>query len=239
MFDRTTYSNKGSDVKVLIFGATGMVGQGVLRECLLASDVELVQTVGRAPTGQQHPKLRELVHAEMWRYEGVEAELSGFDACFFCLGVTSSGMREKEYIHLTHDLTLAAAGTLARLNPGMVFIYVSGAGADSSGTSKIMWERVRGNTENALLRLPFRDVYIFRPGMIQPLDGIRSKTAAYRIFYTLTKPLLPLLRAALPRHVLSTRQMGQAMLAVVRDGARRRVLESADISVLGKDAAGA
>ena len=222
-------------MKVLIFGATGMVGQGVLRECLQASDVELVQTVGRAPTGQQHPKLRELVHAEMWRYEGVEAELSGFDACFFCIGVTSSGMREKDYVHLTQDLTLAAAGTLARLNPGMVFIYVSGAGADSG--SKIMWERVRGNTENALLRLPFRDVYIFRPGMIQPLDGIRSKTAAYRIFYTLTKPLLPLLRAALPRQVLSTRQVGQAMLAVVRGGARRRVLESADISVLGKDAA--
>lgn len=224
-------------MKVLIFGATGMVGQGVLRECLQASDVELVQTVGRAPTGQQHPKLRELVHAEMWRYEGVEAELSGFDACFFCIGVTSSGMREKEYTHITYDLTLAAADTLARLNPGMVFIYVSGAGADSSASSKIMWERVRGDTENALLRLPFRDVYIFRPGMIQPLDGIRSKTAAYRIFYTLTKPLLPLLRAALPKQVLSTRQVGQAMLAVARGGARRRVLESADISVLGKDGA--
>jgi uncharacterized protein YbjT (DUF2867 family) len=224
-------------VKVLIFGATGMVGQGVLRACLQASDVELVQTVGRTPTGQQHPKLRELVHAEMWRYEGVEAELGGFDACFFCIGVTSSGMREKEYTHITYDLTLAAADTLARLNPGMVFIYVSGAGADSSATSKIMWERVRGNTENALLRLPFRDVYIFRPGMIQPLDGIRSKTAAYRIFYTLTQPLLPLLRAALPKHVLSTRQVGQAMLAVARGGARRRVLESADISVLGKDGA--
>ena len=224
-------------MKVLIFGATGMVGQAALRECLQASDVELVQTVGRAPTGQQHPKLRELVHAEMWRYEGVEAELSGFDACFFCIGVTSSGMGEKQYTHLTYDLTLAAGETLARLNPGMVFIYVSGAGADSKETSKIMWERVRGKTENALLRLPFRDVYIFRPGMIEPLDGIKSKTTAYRLFYSLTKPLLPLLRAALPRHVLSTRQVGQAMLAVVRGGARRRVLESADISVLGKDAA--
>jgi uncharacterized protein YbjT (DUF2867 family) len=226
---------KGSDVKVLIFGATGMVGQGVLRECLKADDVELVQTVGRTPTGQQHPKLRELVHAEMWHYEGMEAELSGFDACFFCIGVTSSGMGEKQYPHLTYDLTLAVAGALLRLNPSMVFIYVSCAGADSQGPSTIMWERVRGDTENALLKLPFRSVYIFRPGMIQPLDGIKSKTAAYRIFYTLTKPLLPLLRAALPRQVLTTRQVGQAMLAVVRGGARRRVLESADLSVLGKD----
>ena len=224
-------------MNVLIFGATGMVGQGVLRECLQAPDVQLVQTIGRTPTGQQHPKLRELVHAEMWHYEGVEAELANFDACFFCIGVTSSGMGEKEYTHLTYDMTLAAAETLARIKPAMVFIYVSGAGADSSGTSKIMWERVRGKTENALLRLPFRGVYIFRPGMIQPMDGIQSKTAAYRIFYSLTKPLLPLLRKALPKYVLSTRQVGQAMLAVVRGGARRRVLESVDISAIVKDAA--
>jgi uncharacterized protein YbjT (DUF2867 family) len=230
-----THRTKGRDVKVLIFGATGMVGQAVLRESLQAPDVELVQTVGRTPTGQQHPKLRELVHAEMWRYEGVEAELTGFDACFFCIGVTSSGMGEKEYTHLTYDLTLAVGETLARLNPGMVFIYVSGAGADSQEISKVMWERVRGKTENALMRLPFREVFVFRPGMIEPLDGIKSKTAAYRIFYSLAKPVLPLLRKALPRHVLTTRQVGQAMLAVVRGGARRRVLESADISLLGKD----
>ena len=223
-------------MNVLIFGATGMVGQGVLRECLQAADVQQVLTVGRTPTGQQHPKLRELVHAEMWRYDSLEADLVNLDACFFCIGVTSSGMGEKDYTHLTYDMALAAAGTLSRLNPGMVFVYVSGAGADSSGTSKIMWERVRGKTENALLALPFRGVYIFRPGMIQPLDGIQSKTAAYRIFYSLTKPLLPLLRAALPKYVLSTREMGQAMLAVVRGGARKRVLESADISELGRKA---
>jgi uncharacterized protein YbjT (DUF2867 family) len=221
-------------MRVLIFGATGMVGQGVLRECLQASDVELVQTFGRAPTGQQHPKLREVVHAEMWHYEGIDEQLSDFDACFFCIGVTSSGMGEKTYTHLTYDMTLAAAETLARLNPRMVFVYVSGAGADSSETSRIMWERVRGKTENALLKLPFRGVYIFRPGMIQPLDGIKSKTAAYRIFYSLAKPVLPLLRSALPKHVLTTRQVGQAMLAVVRSGAQKRVLESADISVLVK-----
>ncbi|MFL6657384.1 MAG: NAD-dependent epimerase/dehydratase family protein [Massilia sp.] len=223
-------------MNVLIFGATGMVGQGVLRECLQAPDVQLVKTVGRTPTGQQHPKLREMVHAEMWDYEGVDEQLSDFDACFFCLGVTSSGMSEKDYTHLTYDMTLAVAQKLVAINPNMVFIYVSGAGADSSETSRVMWERVRGKTENALLKLPFRGVYIFRPGMIQPLDGIKSKTAAYRIFYSLTKPLLPLLRAALPKQVLSTRHVGQAMLAAVRNGARKRVLESADISELGRKA---
>jgi uncharacterized protein YbjT (DUF2867 family) len=218
-------------LKVLIFGATGMVGQGVLRECLAAPDVEQVLTVGRTPTGQRHLRLQELVHADMWDYANVEAQMSGFDACFFCIGATAAGLSEKQYTHFTYDLTLAAASTLARLNAQMTFVYVSGAGADSSENSRIMWERVRGKTENALLRLPFR-AYVFRPGMIEPQDGIKSKTTAYRIFYTLTKPLLPLLRAALPAMVLSTRQMGQAMLAVARHGAPKPVLESADISAL-------
>lgn len=227
-------TTKGSNVKVLIFGATGMVGQAALRECLQAPDVELVTAVGRTPTGQQHPKLRDMVHADMWHFDAVQDQLSGYDACFFCIGQTSSGMKEKDYVHLTYDMTLAVANTLAPRNPSMVFIYVSGAGADSTAKSRIMWERVRGETENALLALPFRGVYILRPGMIQPLDGIKSKTAAYRIFYSLFKPVLPLLRAALPKHVLTTRQVGQAMLAAVRHGAPRRVLESADIAQLGR-----
>ncbi len=220
-------------MNVLIFGATGMVGQGVMRECLAAPDVEKVLTVGRTPTGQQHPKLEELVHAEMWDYANVEAELSNFDACFFCIGVTSSGMSEQKYTHLTYDMTLSVATTLSRLNPQMVFVYVSGAGADSSETSRIMWERVRGKTENALLKLAFRGVYIFRPGMIQPV-GVKSKTAAYRWFYTLTRPLLPALRSMLPDQILSTPQVGQAMLAAVRHGAPKRVLESPDINALSK-----
>jgi uncharacterized protein YbjT (DUF2867 family) len=224
-------------VKVLIFGATGMVGQGVLRECLQAGDVELVQAVGRTPSGQPHPKLRDLVHADLFSIESVGDQLAGFDACFFCVGVTSSGMNEKKYTHITYDMTMAVANTLAPRNPSMVFVYVSGAGADSSGTSKTMWERVRGQLENALLKLPFRGVYIFRPGMIQPMDGIKSKTAAYRLFYSLTKPLLPLMRKALPHLVLTTRQVGQAMLTVVRHGAPKRVLESADIAALGRKAA--
>lgn len=220
-------------MNVIIFGATGMVGQGALRECLAAADVEKVLTVGRTPTGQQHPKLRELVHAEMWDYSGIEADLSGYDACFFCIGVTSSGMAEQAYTHLTYDMTLAVASTLARLNAQMVFVYVSGVGADSSEKSRVMWQRVRGKTENALLKLPFRGVYIFRPGMIQPV-GVKSKTTSYRWFYNLARPVLPLLRALLPDQILSTPQVGQAMLAAVRNGAQKRVLESADINALSR-----
>lgn len=222
-------------VKVIIFGATGMVGQGALRECLAASDVEQVLTIGRTPTGQQHPKLTELVHAEMWQYENIEPDMQDYDACFFCVGVSAAGMSEKQYTHLTQDMALAAAAALARLNPSMVFVYVSAAGAGADG--KLMWERVRGRTENALLGLAFRGVYIFRPGMIQPLDGIQSKTAAYRIFYSLTKPILPLLRSAMPRHVLTTRMLGRAMLEAVRGRAPKRILETGDLAELGKAAA--
>lgn len=221
-------------MKILIFGTTGMVGQGALRECLLADDVTLVQTVGRTATGQQHSKLRELVHPDLFDYAGVEAELENFDACFFCIGVTSSGMTETQYTHLTHDLTLVAAQTLARLNPRMTFVYLSGASADSSEAGKVMWARVRGRIENALQRLPFRAVYVFRPGIIQPLHGIRSKTGAYRWFYALTRPLLPLLHRLLPNTVLSTEIVGRAMLAVTRRGAPTAVLEAADISALGR-----
>jgi len=216
-------------MNVLLFGATGMVGQGVLRECLLDPDVRLVETVGRSATGAQHPKLREIVHQDMWHYEAIEANLSGFDACFFCLGVSSAGMTEEDYERVTYGITMAAAETLCRLNPRMTFIYVSGAGTDSSERGRIMWARIKGRTENALLRLPFAAAYMFRPGIIQPLHGVRSKTTVYRVFYTLTKPLLPLLRLAFPNHVLTTQQIGRAMLTVARRGCPKRVLESKDI----------
>jgi len=215
-------------MKVLIFGATGMVGQGVLRECLRASDVELVATVGRIATGNRDPKLREIVHAELSNLAPIEASLSGFDPCFFSLGVSAAGMKETDYERITYGLTLAAAETLSRLNPAMTFIYVSGAGTDSLEQGRVMWARVKGRTENALLRLPLK-AYIFRPGIIEPLDGIQSKTLAYRVFYKLAKPLLPLLRWALPNLILSTRQIGQAMLAVARQGYERRILKTKDI----------
>jgi uncharacterized protein YbjT (DUF2867 family) len=222
-------------MNVLLFGATGMVGQGVLRECLHATDVVRVQTLGRAATGQRHPKLCEIVHSDLFDYSGIERELQGFDACFFCLGVSSFGMAEAEYTRITHDLTLAAARTLVRLNPQMIFVYVTAAGTDSSEQGRSMWARVKGRTENALLRLPFKAVYLLRPGAIQPLDGIQSKTASVRVFYTLTKPLLTFLRRLAPQWVLTTQVVGQAMLAVARRGASKPVLESRDIDAVAKE----
>ena len=217
-------------MNILLFGATGMVGQGVLRECLLAPDVQLVETVGRSPTGVQHPKLREIVHPDLFNFSApIEADLSGFDACFFCLGVTSAGMKEADYEKVTYGITMAAATTLSRLNSQMTFIYVSGAGTDSSERGRSMWARVKGKTENALLRLPFKAASMFRPGIIQPLHGVKSKTGVYRFFYALAKPLLPALRWALPAYVLTTEDVGQAMLAVARSGAPKCVLESKDI----------
>ena len=219
-------------MNVVLFGATGMVGQGVLRECLLDPDVERVQTIGRTKTGAEHPKLRELVHQNMWDYASVEADLSGFDGCFFCLGVSSAGMAEADYERVTYGITMAAAETLSRLNPRMTFVFVSGAGADSSEHGRIMWARIKGKTENAVLRLPFKAAFMFRPGAIQPLHGVRSKTAVYRVLYSLTKPLLPLLRRSLPGYILTTEQLGRAMLAVVKHGASKRILESKDISAV-------
>jgi uncharacterized protein YbjT (DUF2867 family) len=201
----------------------------VLRECLLDPGVQLVQAIGRTSTGVQHAKLRELVHRDSWHYADVEADLSGFDACFFCLGMTSSGMTEDAYTRVTYDITMAAADTLCRLNTQMTFIYVSGAGTDSSEQGRTMWARVKGRTENALLQLPFAGVYMFRPGVIEPRHGARSKTASYRILYTLTQPLLPVLRWVFPNYVLTTEQIGRAMLAVAAHGFPKRVLESRDI----------
>jgi len=221
-------------MNVLLFGATGMVGQGVLRECLLDADVRLVQTIGRAATGEQHPRLSEIVHADLFDYAGIEPPLTGFDACFFCLGVASSGMNEANYHRITYGLTLAAALTLARLNPQMTFIYVSGSGTDSSERGRWMWARVKGKTENALLRLPFKAAYMFRPGFIQPLHGIESKTPLYRVFYKATGPILPFLRQIFPNQVLTTEQIGRAMLNAAKRGAAKQILEAPDIRALAE-----
>jgi uncharacterized protein YbjT (DUF2867 family) len=216
-------------MNILIYGATGMVGQGVLRESLLAADVDKVVAVGRSPSGVTHPKLRDLLLPDLMQYDAVEAQLQGFDACFFSLGVSSAGMSEAQYMQ--------SARVLARLNPQMTFIYVSGAGTDSSERGSSMWARVKGRTENALQTLGFKAVYLFRPGVIQPLHGIRSKTGSYRVFYSLFKPLLPLLRALLPKQILTTESVGQAMLQAARHGAPQAILETADIYQLARKAA--
>jgi uncharacterized protein YbjT (DUF2867 family) len=219
-------------MNVLLFGATGMVGQGVLRECLLDPGVASVVSIGRSPTGVSHPKLREILHTDLTNYAPIESELSGFDACFFSLGISSAGLNEEQYSRVTYDITLRAAETLARLNPAMTFVYVSGQGTDSSEHGRIMWARVKGRTENALLRLPFKDAFMFRPGIIVPRFGARSRTALYRIPYTLTRPLLPLLLRAFPNHVLTTDEIGRAMIVVARHGAPKPILETRDIRSL-------
>ena len=222
-------------MRVLLFGATGMVGQGVLRECLLAADVQEVVAVGRTPLPQVHGKLHQVLHADMLDFQPLENLLQGFDACFFCLGVSSAGMTETRYTHLTYDLTLVAASTLARLNRQMTFIYVSGAGTDRSEVGKSMWARVKGKTENALLRLPFKAVYLFRPGLIQPLHGVRSKTRLYQAFYVVFGPLLSLVRRFKPGWVVSSETVGRAMLAAARHGAPQPVVEQAEIHRLASE----
>jgi uncharacterized protein YbjT (DUF2867 family) len=219
-------------MKVILFGATGMVGQGVLRECLLDDGVESVLAVGRSATGQRQAKLREVLHDNFMDYSAIESQLTGYDACFFCLGVSSVGMSEERYRHLTYDITLAAATTLARLNPQMVFVYVSGQGTDSSEQGRLMWARVKGKTENDLLRLPFKAACMFRPAAIQPLHGIRSKTAWVQAIYVLTAPLLSLLYRVAPKYTTTTEQIGRAMIRVAKDGPPRPVLENEDINRL-------
>lgn len=218
-------------MNIVIFGASGMIGSGVLRECLAAQDVESVRLIGRSRLNAQHPKLRQVVRQAFADNPStlLDDDLRDVDACFFCLGVSAAGMTQAQYTHMTYRLTLAVAQRVCELNPHATFIYVSGAGADSSETSSTMWARVRGMTENSLLRLPFRRVHILRPAVIQPLHGATSRTRAYRVFYRFTGPLLSLARALLPEKVLSTEVIGQAMLSIARHGATQPVLDSAQI----------
>jgi uncharacterized protein YbjT (DUF2867 family) len=213
-------------MKVILFGASGMVGQGVLRECLLDPGIEEVLSIGRSPTGQQHPKLREIVHKDIANLAPMNDPLTGYDACFFTLGVSSFRMKEADYRRVTYDLTLAVAETLAARNPGMTFIYISGAHTDTNGGA--MWQRVKGETEDALLRLPFKAAYMFRPGFIQPLHGIKSKTALYRIPYA----IIGLFVKKPGKNVTTTESLGRAMIKAAREGAPKRILEVQDINAL-------
>lgn len=217
-------------MNVIVFGATGMVGQGVLRECVIDAGIERVLVVGRSPTGLRHAKVTEIIHDDFLDYAAIEPRLAGYDACFFCLGVSSIGMSEERYRHLTYDITMAAARTLARLNPQMTFVYVTGAGTDSSEQGRVMWARIKGKTENDIFKLPFKAAYMFRPAGIQPLHGARSKTAWVQAFYVATSPLLKVVRRLAPRLMTTTERVGRAMIHVARYGYPRRVLESVDIN---------
>ncbi|MGB3438820.1 MAG: NAD(P)H-binding protein [Actinophytocola sp.] len=210
-------------MKVVVFGATGMVGQGVVRECLLDDDVESVVSIGRSASGVTDPKFREVLTDDLLDLSPHAADLAGVDACFFCLGVSSTGMNEADYRQVTYDITMTAAAAVAGQNPAAVFVYVSGAGADA--TSRTMWARVRGETENALLATSL-DAYVLRPGFIQSRHGARSRTLLYRVAYPVFAVLFPVLRRVAPKYVSSTEQIGLAMLSLARHGAPDRVLYS-------------
>ena len=219
-------------MKVILFGATGMVGQGVLRECLLDAGIERVLAVGRSPAGVQHVRLREVLHDDFTDFSTIETELAGYDACFFCLGVSSIGMDPERYRHLTYDVTMAAATTLARLNPAMVFTYVTGRNTDSTEQGPLRWARVKGKTENDLLKLPFRAAYMFRPNGIQPLHGVRSKTSWVNAVYAVSAPLLSWMVRAMPSQMTTSEQLGRAMIKVAREGYPKPILESEDINAI-------
>jgi uncharacterized protein YbjT (DUF2867 family) len=221
-------------IKVIVFGATGMVGQGALRECLLDPGVEAVLAVGRRATGQGHPKLREVVHRDFLDFSAIERDLAGYDACLYALGVSSAGMSESDYTRVTHDFALAAAQAVLRNNPASTFVFVSGASTDGTEKGRLMWARVKGRTENAILRLPFKASYMFRPAYIQPLHGIVSSTRMVRVMYAAVAPLYPLWKALFPDHVTTTEVLGRAMIRAARDGAPQRVLENRDINTLGE-----
>ena len=216
-------------MRVAIFGASGMVGGGVLLECLDDPRVDGVLIVGRTPTGVRHPKLEEILHADFFDYSSLGSRFAGLDACFFCLGVTSAGKSEAEYTRLTYDLTLAAARAIVGASPGAVFIYVSGMGTDSTERGRVMWARVKGKTENALLALGFRGAYMMRPGFIQPLRSVRSKTPLYQSFYVVLAPLFPIARKLFPRHLVTTVEVGRAMIRLADKGDAKKILDPADI----------
>ncbi|MDP9146905.1 MAG: epimerase [Acidobacteriota bacterium] len=219
-------------MNILLFGGSGMVGQGVLRECLLDPAVRRVAAVVRKPTGQQHGKLREIVHTDFVNLAPIQDQLANFDVCFFCLGQTSVGMSEADYRRVTYDLSMSVAETLVKVNPAMTFFYVSGAGTDSTEKGRSMWARVKGQTENALLKLPFKAAYMIRPAGIVPLHGIRSKTKLYNALYLMTAPLLNLAYRWFPKYMTTTEQLGRAMLRVAKEGYAKSTLESSDINQL-------
>ncbi|MCY0934919.1 epimerase [Streptomyces sp. H34-S4] len=223
-------------MNVILFGATGMIGRGVLRECLRDDSVERVLAVGRTPLTVTHPKLRELVQADPTDLSAPGLDLASYDACFFCLGISSFRMKEEEYRRITYDLTLAAARRLAAANPRLTFAYVSGEGTDSTEKGRSMWARVKGKTENDLLKLPF-EAYMFRPGIVQPDRGIPSKTPLYRAGYAVTAPLFPVLKRFAPQLVTTTGALGRAMIAVAAagpgDARTQRILRPRDINRVG------
>ena len=220
------------EINAIIYGASGMVGKGVLLEALDQSEIKSVLVVGRKSCAIHHEKLKELILGDFMDYSSVEDELKGYNACFFCLGISSGGMTEEKYHHITYDFTIHAAVSLLMINRDMTFIYVSGAGTDTTEKGQTMWARVKGKTENKLLSLGFNRSYMFRPAYIQPKRGVKSSTTSYRFIYAVFGPLYPVWKVLFPKYVSTTVQIGQAMIQAVLVGSDKRILESKDIVTL-------
>lgn len=221
-------NNLTSNLKVIITGATGMVGEGVLHECLQSNKVKEVVIVNRKSLGLSHPKLKEILHSDFFNLESIEEQLAGFDACFFCLGVSSVGMKEQEFYHLTYDLTLNFAKTLCKKNNALTFCYISGSGTDSTEKGKQMWARVKGKTENELMKLSLKKVYNFRPGIIEPTKGLKNTLS----FYKYLGWLLPILRFITPNFICSLKEIGNAMINVASEDYKKSIIEVEDIKLL-------
>jgi uncharacterized protein YbjT (DUF2867 family) len=224
------YKPSHSGIRVIITGATGMVGEGVLNECLQNNVVEAILLVNRRPSGIIDPKVKEIIQHDFYDLSGIESQLSNYNSCFFCLGVSSVGMKEPEYYRLTYTLTMHFAKTLSTLNPGMTFCYISGAGTDSTEKGRMMWARVKGKTENDLAKLPFKRVYNFRPGVLQPTRGLKNALS----FYKYLGWLLPVIRLLAPNHITTLKQLGLAMINSVTKGYEKQIIEVPDIIALSK-----
>ena len=217
-------------IRVILFGATGMVGEGVLLESLKHQGVESVLVIGRRPCNVKHPKLNEILHHNFFDYSAIENKLQGYNACFFCLGVSSVGMKEAEYTRITYDLTMQAATTLSRLNPAMTFCYVSGTGTDSTEQGRLMWARVKGKTENHLAQLPFKSVYSFRPGLMKPTKGQKNVSLLMKALGS----TYPIWKTLSPKNVCKLEELGLAMIQAARVGYPKRIIENLDIAQLAR-----
>ena len=217
-------------IRAIITGATGMVGHAALLECIENAEVEEVLVINRSALGLKHPKLKEVIHKDFFDLASIKKQLSGYNACYFCIGVSSVGMSEEKYHRFTYDLTVSFAETVALLNEGLTFCYVSGAGTDSSEAKTIMWARVKGKTENKLLSMPFKSAYMFRPGYIQPMKGVKTRVFIYQAAYKVLSPLYPILKGVFPNGVTNSAQLGRAMISVSKSGFPKMILETSDIN---------
>lgn len=219
-------------LKVIIFGSTGMVGKGVLYECIDSENVESILLINRSSLGIESKKVKEILHNDFTDFSGIESKMKEYDACYFSLGVSAAGMNEKKYKKISYDFTLAAAKTLRKLNDNMTFIYVSGVGTDSSEKGRSMWARVKGKTENDIQKLGFKETYMYRPGYIQPMKGIKSKTKLYNALYVFSKPLYPLLKLLIPNQITTTEKLGKSMINITLKPYSKKIITNHDINII-------